>query len=240
MSRSMVSTDPTTTTPVFYGDPGEVAPNVFMHPAFVNTYALRTPDGLVVIDPGFTHSTGAVRDAIRAWCADPVRAGVYTHGHADHAFGMRAFLEAGERPEIIAQENCVARFHRYRAMNGLNGRINMRQFGLPMPVFPKRFDWPTLLVRDVLAQRFGDLDVEYHAARGETDDHLWVWVPKHRYLFTGDLIIWRRQTVGTRRRCSAIPRTGPPCWRRWPASSPSGCFPATGPRCTAARPCGSC
>jgi glyoxylase-like metal-dependent hydrolase (beta-lactamase superfamily II) len=201
----MVSTDPTTTTPVFFGEPGEVAPHVFMHPAFVNTYGLRTPDGVVVIDPGFTHTSGTVRDAIHGWCDMPVRAGVYTHGHADHAFGMRAFLDAGERPEIVAQENCVARFKRYEAMNGLNGRINMRQFGLPQPMFPHHFDWPTFLVRDVAVQRFGDVEVEYHAARGETDDHLYVWVPKHRYLFTGDLVIWQAPNCGNPQKVQRYP-----------------------------------
>lgn len=225
----MVSTDPTTTTPVFFGDPGEVAPGVFMHPAFVNTYGLRTPDGVVVIDPGLTHASSTVYDAIHAWCADPVRAAVYTHGHADHAFGLRAFLEAGERPEIVAQENCVARFQRYRAMNGLNGQINMRQFGLPMPVFPKRFDWPTLLVRDVVAQRFGDLDVEYHSARGETDDHLWVWVPTHRYLFTGDLIIWQAPNCGNPQKVQRYPEDWATALETMAGLEPEWLFPGHGP-----------
>jgi glyoxylase-like metal-dependent hydrolase (beta-lactamase superfamily II) len=225
----MVSTDPTTTTPVFYGDAGEVAPNVFMHPAFVNTYALRTPDGLVVVDPGLTHTSTTVRDAIRAWSDAPLHAAVYTHGHADHAFGLRAFLEAGERPEIVAQENCVARFQRYRAMHGLNGRINMRQFGLPMPVFPQRFDWPTLLVRDVVAQRFGDVDVQYHAARGETDDHLWVWVPQHRYLFTGDLIIWQAPNCGNPQKVQRYPEDWATALETMAGYEPEWLFPGHGP-----------
>ena len=37
--------------------------------------------------------------------------------------GLRAFLEAGERPEIVAQENCVARFQRYRAHMALMGEL---------------------------------------------------------------------------------------------------------------------
>ena len=147
MASSMLTTDPLHATPAFFGDPGEVAPDVFMHPAFVNTYALRTPDGLVLVDPGFTHTSDTVHDAVRAWSDAPLRVAVYTHGHADHAFGLRALLEAGERPEIVAQEHCVARFHRYRLMHGLNARINQRQFSLPQPMFPERFDWPTLLVR---------------------------------------------------------------------------------------------
>jgi alkyl sulfatase BDS1-like metallo-beta-lactamase superfamily hydrolase len=80
--------------------------------------------------------------------------------------------------------------------NGWNGRINQRQFSLPVPMFPNEFDWPTRTFRDTLADRLGDLDVEFHAAKGETDDATWVWVPRHRYLFTGDLIIWQAPNCG--------------------------------------------
>ncbi len=201
----MVTTDPRSASPAFFGQPAEVAPDVFMHPAFINTYALRTPEGLVLIDPGFEHTSGAVRDAVRAWSDAPLRVAVYTHGHADHAFGLRGWLTAGEQPEIVAQEQCVARFHRYRLMHGLNGHINMRQFSLPQPMFPERFDWPTTLVHERMTRRLGDVDVEFHAARGETDDALWVWVPARRALFTGDLIIWQAPTCGNPQKVQRYP-----------------------------------
>jgi glyoxylase-like metal-dependent hydrolase (beta-lactamase superfamily II) len=205
MASSMLVTDPLTATPTFFGQPAEVAPDVFMYPAFVNTYALRTPDGLVLLDPGLTHTSDTVRGAVRAWSDAPLRVAVYTHGHADHAFGLRAWLAAGERPEIVAQERCVERFHRYRHMHGLNAHINQRQFSLPQPIFPERFDWPTLLVHDRMTQRLGDVEIHYRAARGETDDHLWVWVPSRRCLFTGDLIIWQAPNCGNPQKVQRYP-----------------------------------
>jgi glyoxylase-like metal-dependent hydrolase (beta-lactamase superfamily II) len=205
MTSSMLVTDPMTATPAFFGEPAEVAPDVFMYPAFVNTYALRTPDGLVLLDPGLTHTSDTVRGAVRAWSDAPLRVAVYTHGHADHAFGLRAWLAAGERPEIVAQERCVERFHRYRHMHGLNAHINQRQFSLPQPIFPERFDWPTLLVHDRMTQRLGDVEIHYRAARGETDDHLWVWVPSRRCLFTGDLIIWQAPNCGNPQKVQRYP-----------------------------------
>ena len=204
-SSPMVTTDPTRAEPRFAAPPCEVAPDVLLHAAFVNTYALRAPAGLLLVDPGFGHTASAVHGAVRAWTDAPLRTAVYTHGHADHAFGLRAFLDAGERPEIIAQENCPHRFHRYRLMHGLNARINQRQFGLPAPVFPQHFDWPTLLVRDRLVQRLGELEVHYTAARGETDDHLWVWLPARRYLFTGDLVIWQAPNCGNPQKVQRYP-----------------------------------
>jgi len=205
MSSSMVTRDPLAAEPRFFGQPGEVAPHVFMHPVFVNSYALRTTAGLALIDPGFGETSDGLRSAVRAWSDAPLAVAVYTHGHADHAFGLRAFLAAGEKPEIVAQENCAARFRRYGELHGLNARINQRQFGLAEPVFPRRFDWPTRYVREEHAIPMGDATLQLHAARGETDDALWVWVPEHRYLFTGDLVIWQAPNCGNPQKMQRYP-----------------------------------
>jgi glyoxylase-like metal-dependent hydrolase (beta-lactamase superfamily II) len=204
-THRMVTTDPANATLGFFGEPAEVAPDLFMHPAFVNTYALRTRDGLVLVDPGFTHTSGSVHECVRRWSDAPLRVALYTHGHVDHAFGLRAFLDAGERPEIVAQAECAARFHRYGVMHGWNARINQRQFALPQPIFPERFDPPTLYVRDRLTQRLGPLTLVYTAGKGETDDALWVWVPERRWLFTGDFIIWQAPNCGNPQKVQRYP-----------------------------------
>lgn len=206
MTRTMVTTDPASATPAFFGEAAEVAPDVFMIPAFVNTYAVRTPVGLLMVDPGFGDgaSTNTQR-AVRAWSDAPLHTAVYTHGHADHAFGLRAFLDAGETPEIVAHELCPERFHRYAQMHGMNARINQRQFSLPKPMFPSRFDPPTLLVRDHLVQRLGDVEVHYASAKGETDDALFVWLPQRRQLFTGDLVIWQAPNCGNPQKVQRYP-----------------------------------
>jgi alkyl sulfatase BDS1-like metallo-beta-lactamase superfamily hydrolase len=118
---------------------------------------------------------------------------------------LRAFLEAGERPQIIAQENCPERFHRYALTHGWNARINQRQFSLPKPMFPNRFDWPTVTFRSGLALRLGDAVVNLYAAKGETDDHCYVWMPEHRYLFSGDLIIWQAPNCGNPQKVQRYP-----------------------------------
>ncbi|MBX3028256.1 MBL fold metallo-hydrolase [bacterium] len=203
--HSMLTSDPLHTPARVWGEPGEVAPDVFMYPAFVNTYAVRRRDGLLIVDPGFTHASGALREAVRAWSDAPLRAAVYTHGHVDHAFGLRAFLDAGETPQIIAQENCLGRFRRYAMTHGWNARINQRQFSLPKPMFPNQFDWPTHVFRDALTVRLGDGEVHVRAAKGETDDACWVWIPEQRYLFTGDLIIWQAPNCGNPQKVQRYP-----------------------------------
>jgi glyoxylase-like metal-dependent hydrolase (beta-lactamase superfamily II) len=201
----LLTTDPLQARVNMFADPHEVAPDVLMIAAFVNTYALRLPDGLLIVDPGFAHTATTVHQAVRAWSNAPLQTAVYTHGHADHAFGLAPFLDAGERPQVVAQENCPARFRRYALTHGWNARINQRQFSLPQPMFPNRFIWPTLTFRDSLTQRCGDVDVRFVAAKGETDDACFVWVPSRRYLFCGDLIIWQAPNCGNPQKVQRYP-----------------------------------
>ncbi|MEE8435345.1 MAG: MBL fold metallo-hydrolase, partial [bacterium] len=109
----MLTRDPMTAKYRSWAPAHQVAPDVWMHAAFVNTYAIRTDAGLVLVDPGLRPLSQSVRDGLREWSDALLHTAVYTHGHVDHAFGLRAFLEAGERPNIVAQANLPARFRRY-------------------------------------------------------------------------------------------------------------------------------
>jgi glyoxylase-like metal-dependent hydrolase (beta-lactamase superfamily II) len=203
-SSPIVTRDPRHATAIFSAPPEEVAPGVLMHAQFSNTYALKTDVGLLLIDPGLHRLSEQVHRTVRGWSAAPVHTAVYTHGHIDHACGLRAFLEVGDRPHIIAQENCPERFDRYRLTHGLNAAINNRQFGRNV-FFPREFEYPTLTFRDLLTQRMGELEINYVAARGETDDHCYVWIPERGYLFSGDLIIWRAPNCGNPQKVQRYP-----------------------------------
>ena len=59
---------------------------------------------------------------------------VYTHGHADHVGGSRAFAAAAHErgeptPRVFGHDRIDARFDRYEYTAGYNRIINMRQFG---------------------------------------------------------------------------------------------------------------
>ena len=143
MSSPMVTTDPKQAMMKIYAPPYQVAPDLLLHASFSNTYAMRTEAGLLLIDPGTTQNSQSVYSAVRAWSQAPLHTVDYTHGDADHAFGLRAFLDAGESPQIIAQENCPRHFQRYHLTKGYLTFINRRQTGNPTFVFPDRYDWPT-------------------------------------------------------------------------------------------------
>jgi alkyl sulfatase BDS1-like metallo-beta-lactamase superfamily hydrolase len=178
----------------------EIAPGVVFLHTFANMTVVRTRAGLVLIDT----SNYAARDRtfalVRSVDTAPVYAAIYTHGHADHALGLPPFLaqareQGWRRPYIIGHRNVAARFARYRQTNGYNALINTRQFGIA-PTWPMDYDDPDVVYDDGLAFTAGEITLELHHARGETDDHTWVWWHERRILWTGDQFIWVAPNAG--------------------------------------------
>ncbi|MBE0634444.1 MBL fold metallo-hydrolase, partial [Candidatus Bipolaricaulota bacterium] len=174
----------------------ELMPGFLLHAGASNNYVLDTGHELLVIDPGHERTRDSFFDAVRSWSSSPVHTVAFTHGHIDHVTGFGRFLEDGEHPEVVAQENCVARFQRYQLTHGFNEHINRRQTGNANLQFPKEFLFPTLTLRDHLSQRIGDLEIEYRAMKGETDDYCATWIPRRRILFVGDMATWKVPNSG--------------------------------------------
>ena len=115
----------------------------------MNVIAVRTAEGLVLVDTGSFHPAQHERsfDAVRRYAKDPVHTAIYTHGHVDHAYGLPPFLREAEsqrwaRPAIVGHVDVAPRMRRYIETAGYNGIINTRQFGAPVqwPIDP---DYPT-------------------------------------------------------------------------------------------------
>jgi len=178
----------------------ELAPGLtFLH-AFANVSVLRTGEGVVLIDTSNYQARAKTFASVRAIDSAPLHAAVYTHGHADHACGLPPFLdEAREqgwaRPRIVGHRAVAARFDRYRATADWNAQINARQFSIP-PTWPREYEYPDTVYDGAMTLRAGDTQLELVHARGETDDHTWIWWPTERVLFTGDLFIWVSPNAG--------------------------------------------
>lgn len=173
-------------------DASQVAPGTFFMTAdYVNIIAFETSEGLLLVDTGMAEAGEAIYQEIRKQTDAPLHTVVFTHGHLDHAFGLRPWLEAGDTPRIIAHENVVERFRTYMKTGPMNSHINCVQFGIQAGIkWPQQhedFFWPDTTYRDRLTLQIGGERFELRHAEGETDDVTWVWACERDIVCTGDL-----------------------------------------------------
>ncbi len=213
----------------------EVAEGVFFLHGFANVSALRAGEGLVLVDTGAWVTKQRSFESIRGAVSGPVQAAVYTHGHADHAFGLPPFLAEAEergwpRPRIVGHRNLVARFDRYRRTRGYNACINARQFSVPRALsWPDAYDYPDTVYDETLPLELDGLRLELHHARGETDDHTWAWWPERRILFTGDQFIWVAPNAGNPQKVQRYADEWAASLRAMEALGPELLIPGHGP-----------
>ncbi|MGH8983836.1 MAG: alkyl sulfatase dimerization domain-containing protein [Acidimicrobiia bacterium] len=179
--------------------------------AFSNVSAIATDDGLVVVDTSSPLSTARAHEALHGWDARPAHTIVFTHGHIDHVFGVERYEDAARTAgapavRVVAHEAVPARFDRYVATAGYNEVINRRQFQLPELEWPREYRYPDETYRDYHALEVGGVRVELHHARGETDDHTWLWQPERRTLFCGDLFCWVSPNCGNPQKVQRYPK----------------------------------
>ena len=212
--------------------------------SFSHSWAVDTGDGLVVLDASGVFTGTAVTAALRGWRTDPVRTLVYTHGHVDHVGGSGALVAdsraRGHRdPDVVGHANVVARFDRYERTNGFNLAINARQFGVVRGITgfgiggQGRFLPPdtarcTATYEDHLRLHVGDVQLDLHHGRGETDDHTWAWEPRRRAAFVGDFITWVFPNAGNPQKVQRYPADWAQVLRRIAALEPELLLPAHG------------
>jgi alkyl sulfatase BDS1-like metallo-beta-lactamase superfamily hydrolase len=235
------------------GELSEIADGLAMVESFSHVVTWNSGDGLVCFDTSHVNTGQQVVDSIRNWTSDPFNALVYTHGHADHvggsvAFGANAAALGHKAPRVIGHKNVQRRFDRYRYTNDWNVAINARQFGgirgdlnsimndlRPADGAPRLSDFiprNTLDTTDVVdkfaSMKFGDSEVEFHHGKGETDDHLWSWFPKQKWVATGDFVIWNFPNAGNPQKVQRFPIEWAEALRAIIAKEPELMLPAHG------------
>ena len=164
--------------------------------------------------------------ALKGWRADRISHLVYTHGHADHVGGSTLLRRAID-PTVVGHQNVAARLDRYDYTNNWNLIINARQFGgIPgelnlsigeaeggarVDVADARRFLPRTTLRPSETfeldhdMHVGDTHIELHHARGETDDHLWAWLPERKWIMAGDFVIWNFPNAGNPQKVQRYP-----------------------------------
>ena len=228
----------------------EVAEGLAMVESFSHSVVWDSGEGLVAFDASHANTGAAVVSAISRWRQAPFSTLVYTHGHVDHVGGSGAFAaHNGSTPiRVVGHENVARRFERYRYTNDWNISINARQFGgirgdlnevmndlRPAPgarrlaeFLPSDVLGTDEVIGDFGTLRLGDETVEFHHARGETDDHLWSWMPGRKWVFTGDFVIWNFPNAGNPQKVQRWPIEWAAALRAIIAKQPELLLPAHG------------
>ena len=176
----------------------------WFYKGFSNSIIRETEEGLFIVDPGAIFDVNEKFSAVEKVTLPRLHTAIFTHGHVDHVGARKYLVEAEKKgwpkPRLIGHENIIKRFDRYKETKSWNAHINLRQFAgrNGEGIFPTDFYYPDVIYRDKLSVEVGGVSVQLNHARGETDDHTWVFFPDSSILCTGDLFIW------------AVPNTGNP------------------------------
>ena len=184
----------------------QVTDNVYTAVGFhgANTSMIVGTDGIIIVDTlmGPTAAANAFK-ALRQYSDKPVKAIIYTHSHGDHTGGASAFAGDGD-PAIIAMGDFGSADGVGAALAPIMRARGARQFGRDLPseettnrgLAPadtidhdrgKGYLAPTVLItNDVYKTTIAGVEVELYSGPGETDDALFVWLPKEKVLFSGD------------------------------------------------------
>ena len=169
-----------------------------------NSIMIETEKNLIIVDTlgSVETATELIKD-FRKISEKPIIAIIYTHNHLDHLGGAKVFFDE-EYTEIYAQENIIYNLDNIATtIRPIIFERSSRQFGIPLPEeeivhqgiggFLEINDQstfglvrPNILFDDQMTLKIDDLTLMLAHVPGETDDHLYVWIPEKKVVMVGD------------------------------------------------------
>ena len=169
-----------------------------------NSIMIETENNLVIVDTlGSTERAEELYEDFREISEKPIVAIVYTHNHLDHLGGATVFFDK-DYTEIYAQENIIYNLDNIATtIRPIIFQRSARQFGIPLPEeeivhqgiggFLEINDQstlglvrPTVVFDEELIIKIDNLTFVLAHVPGETDDHLYVWIPEKKAVMVGD------------------------------------------------------
>lgn len=225
------------TAAVTHGAVTQVTDNIItVHTTYFcgSVTAIRTSDGLVLIDTAKPETAQQTLDVVRGWDDSPIHTVIFTHGHIDHTSGITVIDEEADRrshprPRIVAHRNVARRMQRYENTHGFNSLVQGQQFDKPGYVYPIGQRRPDEVYDDRLSLSIGGERIELFHGRGETDDATFVWLPERRVLASGDFVIWVFPNAGNPRKVQRYAAEWALALRTMERLSPAVLIPGHGP-----------
>ncbi len=184
----------------------ELAPGAYAYTAEgdPNTGIVIGDDSVLVVDTQATPIMAQdVIARIRSVTDKPIKHIVLSHYHAVRVLGASAY----------GAQNIIASRNTY----DLIVERGQQDFDSELGRFPRLFDgvdsvpgltWPNVVFDGKLTLHLGSVEVQiWHPGRGHTKGDTIVWLPKHKVLYSGDLVEF-----------GATPYTGDAYHEDWPAT----------------------
>ena len=185
-----------------------------IHTAFgysvVNCTLIEGEDACILVDTMTSMDRAEiVAEEFQKLTDKPIKTVIYTHFHADHVSGTKAFVSeedvASGAVEIIGQEELADHVMRDVGLIApILGRRAMYQFGMRLPVSeegtvgaglgpPQRpglrtFMPPTKTFERLYEGETGGIPFEIHLIPSETEDQCAVWLPEEKVLLSADAV----------------------------------------------------
>ena len=167
---------------------------------------LGNTQSLVVDTMGGIETASRVIDDLDIPSNKPVTTLAYTHFHADHTLGAQAFVDQFSIENVISHETTVAEIRDFFGIKrDLISERSLKMFGsilqekdkttssgigikLETGIDTPGYIKPTITFSDFYSHDLDGLEIQFFHAPGETDDQLFVWIPKYKALMPGDNI----------------------------------------------------
>lgn len=154
---------------------------------YVNVVVLETRDSLVLFDTGYAAIGPVLRDVLPTLSKKPLKTIILSHTHVDHSYGARTLVQQTPRPKVIASAQMKAAIATDLRLGGSIGRYNNQPLAL-QPTTLSEVVVPDVTFEGRRTFHIGGEEITLIHAPGETEDQIWMWLPKRKAIVTADYV----------------------------------------------------